>query len=106
MAEIHGGTFALETHIRYLSEVRVGHQIETHVRVLGRSDKRFHVLHFMINCDKQDVSATFETITAYVDLSVRRMAAMPVELAESLDRLAEEHRQLDWEAPVSGIMAP
>ncbi len=106
MAEDHGGTFALETHIRYLSEVRVGQNIETHIRVLGRSEKRFHTLHFMLNQDKRDVSASFETITAYVDLRVRRMAAMPTQLAEGLDRLIDEHARLDWVAPVCGSMSP
>ena len=106
MAESNGGTFALETHVRYFSEVRVGQQVETFVRVLGRTHKRFHVLHFMINLDKRDVSASFETVTAYVDLSVRQMATMPALLADGLDRLTIEHARLDWEAPVCGSMAP
>lgn len=106
MAEDDGGTFALETHIRYLSEVRVGQHIETHARLLGRTEKRFHLLHFMINLDKQDVSATFETITAYVDLRVRKMAPMPLKLAHGLDQLIEQHARLDWDAPVCGSMAP
>ncbi|MEM1068240.1 MAG: thioesterase family protein [Planctomycetota bacterium] len=106
MAERHGGTFALETHVRYLSEVRVGQQVQTHARVLGRTSKRFHLLHFMTNLDKQDVSASFETITAYVDLSLRKMAAMPNELTAGLDRLMQSHDQLDWAAPVCGSMSP
>lgn len=106
MAETKGGTFALETHIRYLSEVRVGQQVETYVRVLGRTSSRFHLLHFMTNVDKQDVSATFETVTAYVDLNVRRMAIMPETLSEGLDRFANEHKTLDWESPTCGSMSP
>src|SRR5689334_15112524 len=35
------GSFALETHVRYLSEVRIGWNVTIRSRVLGRSDKRF-----------------------------------------------------------------
>ncbi len=102
----HGGSFALESHIRYLSEVRVGHSIQVHTRLLGRSAKRYHVLHAMINQEKQDLAATFEAVGAYIDMRTRRMADFPPEIAEPLDRLIEQHRQLQWTAPVCGIMCP
>jgi len=102
----HGGSFALESHIRYLSEVRVGHSIQVHTRLLGRSSKRYHVLHAMINDHKQDVAATFEAVGAYIDMRTRRMAAFPPEITQPLDRLIAEHQQLEWPAPVCGIMRP
>lgn len=100
------GTFALEAHIRYLSEVRVGQHVALHSRFLGRSEKRFHAIHFMVNRDKDDVSATFESVGAYIDLTKRRMAALPPDIAERADKVIAEHRALDWEAPLSGIMSP
>ena len=100
------GTFALEAHIRYLSEVRVGHRVELHSRIVGRSDKRFHAIHFMVNLDKQDVSATFESVGAYIDLHARRMAQFPAEIAAKFDQYVEQHAALNWPAPLSGIMEP
>jgi acyl-CoA thioester hydrolase len=106
IATHHGGTFALESHTRYLSEVRVGQAIEVHARIIDRSKKRFHVMQFMTNLDKQDVAASFETVNAYVDLRERRMAVFPDSVAAKLDALIELSQELEWPAPTSGGMAP
>src|SRR5271156_2695728 len=66
------GTFALEGHVRYINEVRVGQQVSIRPRVVGRSDRRFHFLHFMTNDDTGKLSATLETIGTHVDLRIRR----------------------------------
>ncbi|MCH2203546.1 MAG: thioesterase family protein [Fuerstiella sp.] len=100
-----GGTFALESHIRYLSEVHAGHTVRIHSRIIGRSEKRFHVLHFMINEEKQDVSATQEIVSSYVSLSQRRTAPIPPEMAKPMDKLLAQSSQLTWEAPVCGIIS-
>lgn len=102
----HSGTFALESHIRYLSEVLVGHRIEVHARVVGLSAKRYHVMQFMTNLDKRDVSATFEVVSSYIDLRHRRVAPLPDSIAEQFDRLLRQHERLNWVAPVCGTMAP
>jgi acyl-CoA thioester hydrolase len=99
------GTFALESHIRYLSEVRVGQTIHIHTRMIGRSEKRFHILHFMTNDDKQDVSATFEIVGSCVNLSQRRTAPIPPNMAGPIDRLVTEGNALMWEAPICGTMS-
>ncbi len=106
MLEQHGGSFALECHIRYLSEVRVGHAIHVHTRLLNRSQKRYHVLHSMVNERKQDVAATFEVIGAYIDMRTRRMAQFPDAIATQLDRIIAQHQALTWTAPVCGILLP
>lgn len=99
------GTFALESHIRYLSEVRVGQTIRIHTRMIGRSEKRFHILHFMTNDHKQDVSATFEIVGSFVNLSQRRTASIPPKMAGPIDRMVAESNALTWEAPVCGTMS-
>lgn len=101
-----GGTFALEFHSRFISEVRVGQKVQVRTRLLGRSSRRFHVLHFMINEDKQNVAATLEGISAYIDMNKRRMAAIPDKVAHEMDLLIEQDGQLDWEAPVCGTLCP
>src|SRR5258708_184351 len=42
------GSFALEQHFRYLKEVRLGQHVTIRSRVLGRTAKRWHTIHFMI----------------------------------------------------------
>jgi acyl-CoA thioester hydrolase len=106
MPQRQSGSFALESHIRYLSEVRVGQRIQVCSRILGRSEKRFHVMHFMVNMDKDDLASTHEMVCAYVDMSRRRMTAIPLEVTRQLDATITDHRQLDWPAPTCGIIAP
>ena len=101
----NGGSFVLEAHLRYLSEVRVGHTINVHPRFISRSAKRFHVVYLMTNDDKQDVSATYEIVSSYVNLTERRTAAMPPDVASAMDRMIAAGQELSWEAPVCGTMS-
>lgn len=100
------GTFALETHIRYYSEVRVGKHVCLRTRLLGRSEKRFHFMHFLVNDDDDVLATTAEFISAHIDMQVRRMTPIPQQIAREFDRLLEKHRALEWEPPVCGIMKP
>ncbi len=100
------GTFALEMHVRYLAEVRLGQRVLIRSRALRRSAKRFHFMHFMIHADSGVLAATEEVVGTHVDLRTRRTAPMPPEVVAALDRLLAEHRRLPWEAPVCGVMKP
>ena len=104
LAETNSGTFALEAHIRYLAEVRVGQTITIHSRVVGRSERRFYLMHFMINEDRNNVAATFENVGTFVDLQIRRSAPIPGEISDNLDAIFAEHDALPWPAPVCGVM--
>jgi acyl-CoA thioester hydrolase len=102
----HVGTFALEAHIRYLAEVRVGQTISVRSRVVGRSERRFYFMHFMVNEDRDNVAATFENIGTFVDLRIRRTAPIPEDISNNLNTLFSEHDALSWKAPVCGVMKP
>lgn len=99
-----GGTFALEAHIRYLAEVRVGQKVIIRSRALARSNKRFHFMHFLVNDDKGVLSATGEFVGAHVDLNIRRMSPFPADISERLDQLCAQHAKISWPAPVCGVM--
>jgi acyl-CoA thioester hydrolase len=99
------GTFALEAHLRYLAEVRVGQTVVIHSRAVSRSSRRFHWMHFMVNQDLGNVAATFENMGTFVDLRARRSAPIPAPISNRLDDLLVEHQQLPWAAPVCGIMS-
>jgi acyl-CoA thioester hydrolase len=100
----HTGTFALEGHVRYINEVRVGQQVSIRTRAVGRSDRRFHFLHFMTNDDTGKLSATLEAIGTHVDLRIRRSAPFPPQVAAAFDQLLAEHAKLPWLPPVCGAM--
>jgi acyl-CoA thioesterase FadM len=100
------GTFALECHVRYLSEVRAGQAVALRTRVLGRTAKRVHFMSFMVKEDGPVLAATSEFVAAHVDLRVRRTSPFPAHIADAVDRLAAEHAAFGWPAPVCGVMHP
>ena len=104
MQENHSGMFALESHIRYLSEVRVDQKVSVHTLFLNRSPKRIHVIHFLINHDKRDVAATFEMVSTHIDMRIRRTSPFPDELSTLIDNIVAEHTKLDWKPPLCGSM--
>jgi acyl-CoA thioester hydrolase len=106
LEESGNGMFALEEHTRYLRELRLGDGVETRARILGRSAKRIHFMLFLREPDHSEPSATSELLGMHIDLSRRRSSPFPEAVAESIDALLEEHRQLLWEAPVCGVMGP
>ena len=100
------GSFALETHVRYLSEVHVGKHVTIRSRAIGRSAKRIHFMHFMTIDESGALAATQEHVGAHIDMKIRRMAPFPAEIAARFDKLVEEQNRLGWDAPVCGAMHP
>ena len=104
MAANLAGTFALELHVRYASEVRLGEKVALYSRALDRSAKRLHYMQFLVNEDRGVLSATGELVSAHVDLQIRRQSPLPESITGPFDKLLAEHRALAWEAPVCGVM--
>lgn len=98
------GTFALAQYFSYLKEVRVGEHVTLRSRLLGRSEKKFHIMHFMTKGDEPRLAATCELLGAHIDMTIRRTCPFTPHIAENLDRMIDEHSALGWDAPVSGAM--
>lgn len=99
----HSGSFALAQFFRYRKEVRAGEHVTLRSRLLGRSEKQFHVMSFMTKRDGQ-LAATGEFLAAHIDMQTRRTSSFAPHIALNLDRLLAEHAALGWEAPVSGAI--
>ena len=104
--EKQAGSFALETHVRYLSEVHIGNHVTIRSRALDRTAKRIHFMHFMTIDESGALAAIQEHVGAHIDMRIRRMAPLPADLAERFDKLVAEQNKVGWKAPVSGIMKP
>ena len=98
------GTFALKQFIQYYAEVRVDQTVSMRIRLLGRSDKRFHLMHFMINETTARLASTLEILGTFADLKLRRSTPLPPEIVQKLDAQLESNRQLEWEAQLSGVI--
>lgn len=98
--------FALEHHVRYLAEVHVGETVAIHTRVNGRTAKRLHFIHFMLNETTGKLAATLEVIASHANRDTRRTSPFPDEIAAQIDQFVAEHSLLDWPAPLCGVMRP
>jgi acyl-CoA thioesterase FadM len=98
--------FDLEHHLNYLAEIRVGDRVTTYNRVVGRSDKRFHGMYYIVNETRDRLACVLEYISNGVDMHQRRSAVLPEELARGLDRLYAAHQGLSWTPQPCGLLAP
>ncbi|QDU55367.1 acyl-CoA thioesterase [Aeoliella mucimassa] len=98
------GTFALEKHVRYLSEVRVGENVAVYTRLVDCNGRLYHLMQYLVNETQQKLASTMETVSAHVDLNHRRMAEMPPHLTEAFEATAATHAELDWKSATCGVM--
>ena len=100
----HMGVFALKHFIQYFSEVKAGETVAMRIRLLGRTEKRFHFMNFMINETEGTLAAVMEVLGTHADLKLRKAAPMPRGISQKFDARIAADRRLDWEAPVSGAI--
>ena len=101
----HAGSFALAQFFSYKREVRAGDRVTLRSRIVERSQRQFHVIHFMSKGDKeQTLAATGEFLAAHIDMNTRRMSPFAPHIAEQLDRIIAEHALLDWQPMLSGAI--
>jgi acyl-CoA thioester hydrolase len=105
-AQNDSGGFDLEHHLHYLNEVRIGDTVTIYARLLERSVKRLHYMLFMVDDTRGVLSSIMEVVNSYADLTIRRTAPYPENIAAQIDSMIAEHARLDWEAPVCGAMKP
>jgi acyl-CoA thioester hydrolase len=103
-AQHRTGGFDLEHHIHYLNEIAIGDQVTVYVRMVGRSARRIHYLMFLVNDSHDKLASIFECVNSFADLSIRRTAPYPPEIAARIDPLVAQHQALEWPAPVCGVM--
>lgn len=95
------GMYALEQHIKYMAEVREGETVATYSRIFGRTDKRVHFMHFMVNETRQNLAATLEAMALHIDRQTKKGASFPPDIATALDAQIALHQALTWAAPHS-----
>ena len=92
--------------MRFLAEVRVGQTVTLHSRVVGRSEKRIHFMHFMVDESGENVASTMEVLATHVDLDIRRSMPFPEDIAAAIDETLSRHDALSWAAPTCGAIVP
>ncbi len=91
----HASTFALESHLHFMREVKEGDRLRFESRVIGVDHKRIHYYMEMFHADEGYLAATYESISAHVDMRLRRTAPMPEPLQARLREIAAAHARLE-----------
>jgi len=92
--ERNGSTMTAECHVRYLREVHLGDPLQVSMRLLGVDEKRIHFFEELRHATEGWLSATSENVGLHIDMSVRRVAPFPPDIAERLRAVADAHARL------------
>jgi acyl-CoA thioester hydrolase len=86
--------FALECHVNFLREVKVGDPLRFSVQLVDHDRKRIHFLTRMEHRDEGYLAATCEWLSLHVDLSTRRSSDLPDHALIRLDEIRTSHARL------------
>ena len=92
--ERNGSTMTAECHVRYLRELRLGDPAQVSIRLLGADEKRIHFFQELRHATEGWLSATSENITLHIDMSIRRVAPFPPDIAERVQAVVAVHSRL------------
>lgn len=85
--------YTLESHIRYLREAHQGERLAVDLQLLDFDAKRLHLFLRLVDTDG-DVRATAEQMLIGIDSNGGRAAPFPDAVAEAIEGLAAEQRDL------------
>jgi acyl-CoA thioester hydrolase len=89
-----GSTFSAEIHIKYLRELTEGEPYRIIGQMLGSDAKRMHLFLRMYSQRGGELAATMEGMNLYVDLSIRKVVAMPDSIMATLAKIQAAHDKL------------
>lgn len=97
--------FSAEHHLAYFHELRTGDKVSVRMRFIGHSERAAHVVAYLVDESRQQVSYVMEEIFLCIDMESRKTTPWSDEVSTRMQALADEHAQLDFEPHLSGSMA-
>jgi acyl-CoA thioester hydrolase len=91
MKERNGSTFTAECHVRYLREVHLGDPVQVAVYLIEADDKRIHTFEELRHATEGWLSATSENMTLHVDMTARKTAPFPTDIAVRIESVVAAH---------------
>ncbi|MEZ5658792.1 MAG: thioesterase family protein [Burkholderiaceae bacterium] len=88
-------TFALESHLNFLREVKVDEPLRFEARLLDFDHKRIHFYQEMYHATEGYLAASYESVSAHVDFKARRTAPMAAPLQARLAEIKAAHDVLE-----------
>jgi acyl-CoA thioester hydrolase len=90
-----GTTFALESHLNFLREVKAGDALRFEARLLEHDAKRVHFYQEMFHAKEGYLAASCESLSSFVSQVTRRTAPMPEGLQARLAQVKAAHAALE-----------
>ena len=97
--------FSAEHHLTYFHELRTGDRVSVRVRLVGRSERAVHVLAYLVDEGREQVSYVMEEIFLCIDMETRRTTSWSEDIAAKIDARVKEHQELAFEPELSGSMS-
>src|SRR6201997_2082744 len=94
VAERRQSIFTAETHVRYLRELYAGDPVRVTFQLLDYDAKRLHFFEQLFHAEEGWVSATSENLALHVDMTSKKTAASPREVAARLADMNASHALL------------
>jgi acyl-CoA thioester hydrolase len=79
--------FVAEVHVRYMRELHAGDPVRVTVQLLGFDTKRMHYFEQLFHAEQGWLSATSENMALHVDMTAKKTAVFPTEIAANLARM-------------------
>jgi acyl-CoA thioester hydrolase len=87
-------TFAMETHITYLNELRAGDKMRFEIQMLDLDHKRIHYFNRMYSDSGGGLAATAEWISTHMDMTERKTAPFHDDILANLQAILDAHKNL------------
>ena len=84
-------TMVVESHITYNEEVKEGDEVDVNLLYFDHDKKRLQYKLEMIHKEKKYVASTIETLSLYVDLSLRKVAEFEEEKVKIMDQYIKDN---------------
>ncbi|MEM1174320.1 MAG: thioesterase family protein [Pseudomonadota bacterium] len=97
-------TFAVESHVEYLRELRPDAPYTVTTQILAVDGKRLHQFQRMYHRDEGFLAASCEWMNLHVDLSVRRVCPWPDDVLEQILEFARRQPARDWPSSAGSQM--
>ncbi|MEY8097831.1 carnitine 3-dehydrogenase [Falsihalocynthiibacter sp. S25ZX9] len=86
-----GSYFTVESHLRFLEEVKEGSVLKIKTQVLSAAGKKMHLFHRMYKDQGETLVATSETLLLHMDLNARKTSLPSRAVADCLAAFVQSH---------------
>ena len=97
-------TFAVESHVNYLGELKLDDPFIVTTQVLAYDSKRIHQFQRMYHAEEGYLAATAEWMNLHVDLKLRKVAPWPEHILEGIRHFVDRQGTWPWPEKVCARM--